>query len=314
MLRFRCANCDALLGLDDQLAGHKVRCPKCKVAITVPPPGGEPARPASPTAMQAEARVYRPDAPQQPITEAPVFELAHEPAMHSPAPDHAAGSHLHAHAHSKLMRKKRKNSGSMIAVIALLMVVAFGFGYLAGRGYEKHAMIEADRLLPEGVSFDSLTGKSTRTPPAAAPSYTAASSAAPGSAPLAAPPAAAPVATNFAADNERRRKIIGVGFGQMSDDNGMTSLQFWLSNGTQKPVARLTGRVRVFDQLKEHLGDLELAYNDTLAVDGNGVATQTYQLTGPILEALTDKPKDLRYEYEIDTITYADGSSESYSK
>ena len=104
MVKFRCANCKQKIGVPEEYAGKRVRCPRCKQAATVPhatdvaveaPSGVAPATPA-PKPVAPAARVEAPPtiAPQaEPTAPAakPNSSVPSEPVVAvAPAPDLAS--------------------------------------------------------------------------------------------------------------------------------------------------------------------------------------------------------------------------------
>lgn len=66
MLKFRCGQCNQKMGVPDEYAGKRVRCPKCKNAQTVPQPVVEleppvqPVRPVSPSVIDSVVTSHAP--------------------------------------------------------------------------------------------------------------------------------------------------------------------------------------------------------------------------------------------------------------
>ena len=348
MIKSRCPNCEALLGFDDHLAGHQVRCPRCKVTMTVLPPEAKPARPHSPrpeihvtkvapqrvaaaagvsgdpgpdpggraNGGKADAGVTESD-PLAAIAQAEAEVVPHaHPHQHHGGGDDQHHHHAHHH-HPRLPHHRRNKHATLVLVIGFLMIAAFGIGFFTGSSYRNFALSDAGRLLPPDTTLDDFVPappKATRSAFAGAEDDTpksfkpAAASATPRA--INTPTSPAPqVRTDT---NARRYAIVFVGFGGYQDDAGRSRIQFWLSNSTDKQIANVKGRVQVFDENDQHLGDLELIYRDGIPEGGNAVATDSWKLPSDVVERFANEPKKLRYKFETDTVAYANGESETF--
>lgn len=331
MIKSRCPNCEALLGFDDHLAGHKVRCPRCKVTMTVLPPQAQPARPQSP---RPEIHVVQ-NTPQHAaapgqggvsaggavavLDNDPLAAIAQaESAVDGPQ-DHSDGGGHHHHHVRHHHHRRGNNTTTMVLVIAFLMIAAFGMGFFTGSSYRNFALSDAGRLLPPDKTIDDfvpappVAGKHAA-PQINEPVANAAASITPDApdTPTAINTPSAPAPQIRSATNPRRYAIVAVGFGGYQDDAGRSRLQFWLSNSTDKAIESIKGRVQVFDENNEHLGDLELLFRDGIPDAGNAVATESWDLTGPIVTNFINDGKKLRYKFETDSVTYKGGASEVF--
>jgi hypothetical protein len=243
----------------------------------------------------------------------PLAEIVQAESAGSPH-DHDAGSH-HPHVRHHHHARRHHNTATLVVVIAALMIAAFGIGFFTGSSYRNFALSDAGRLLPPDKTIDDFVPappvadrRAFADDSAAAPSADASASIAPAA--INTPVAPAPQIR--AATNPRRFAIVAVGFGGYQDDAGRSRIQFWLSNSTDKAIESIKGRVQVFDENNEHLGDLELAFRDSIPEAGNAVATETWELSGLIVTSFLNDGAKLRYKFETDSVTYAGGASEVF--
>lgn len=316
MIRCRCVNCEALLGLEDHLAGHRIKCPRCGAKWTVPPPTSD--RPGSP---RSEIHVVE-EPPAK--SDDPLAAIAQ--AETGGAGESASSHAHHGHGRHHPRPRKKKNTATLVVVIAVLMATAFGIGLLVGSGYRSESLRQADRLLPPGHRLDQYTliesskpekpaeAKTAAAPEASEPPQAAVQSIKP----MQAEPAAADAAANVPvpgpkqANDPMRYAIVSVGFSAYQDEAAGSRIQFWVSNTTKRVIKQVAGRVQVYDAADEHLADLELTYDDEIPVDGSGIATETWQLDQALARTFKQDAKSLKLRFETDTVTYADGTRDTF--
>ena len=110
-MRIRCSACSALLQVNDEIAGKRIRCPRCKeptlaVAVTPATPAEKP-RPQPSTAVRAESPLAkpRPSDSKQPVRSRRVADVDDE-EDETPRP-------------RKKQKKRKKDNTPMIVGVAV---------------------------------------------------------------------------------------------------------------------------------------------------------------------------------------------------
>ena len=84
-IRFRC-KCGKVLKAPDRVAGKRIKCPSCGIALIAPTPRPSPDAVAESPALTDTPKLHPPDAPVPPLEMAPPPPAAEPPAPESPSP------------------------------------------------------------------------------------------------------------------------------------------------------------------------------------------------------------------------------------